>query len=212
MSAMVIPVQASREEAAASVAAAPIRAKRVRPSHLRLVTPDFVPESAPRPALVSATVSLPAALKPAVPAARRVRAEQNLIAAAKVPQRPAREVKARVGVASKQGDAVAAVPAQEVSKLGFLAALPGWLRVLVAGALVTVAIVATACAGAITAAIIAEPVQTTTAVVQSGQSLWDVAAATGAADVPEAVAQIRELNGLRDSVLQPGQRLLVPVG
>ena len=74
-----------------------------------------------------------------------------------------------------------------------------------------VSLVLAACLGVVAAAASAGPVETRTAVVRSGQSLWDVAQDTGAADVAETVAQIRELNSLEGSLVHPGQSLLVPV-
>ena len=49
-------------------------------------------------------------------------------------------------------------------------------------------------------------------VVQQGESLWSVARRIAPANDPrEVVAQIRRLNGLASSELQPGQQLLLPV-
>ena len=56
------------------------------------------------------------------------------------------------------------------------------------------------------------PGRTTTATVQAGQSLWDIAAATGTGDIGGTVARIVELNALESSVLEPGQVLVVPAG
>lgn len=50
--------------------------------------------------------------------------------------------------------------------------------------------------------------------VRSGDTLWDIAhtiTASGA-DVRGSVEMIRELNGLADSELRPGQVLMIPVG
>jgi Tfp pilus assembly protein FimV len=50
-----------------------------------------------------------------------------------------------------------------------------------------------------------------TVVVESGDTLWDVAARVmPGRDGDQAVAELRRLNGLRDSVLQPGQTLILP--
>jgi LysM repeat protein len=46
--------------------------------------------------------------------------------------------------------------------------------------------------------------------VQQGESLWDIASATGAQDVSAAVSQIVELNNLESTTLQPGQTLILP--
>lgn len=76
--------------------------------------------------------------------------------------------------------------------------------------MVVVLLALVAAAGIIGSGLMA-PVETSTATVQAGQSLWDVAAATGAPDVSKAVAQIVDLNGLDSSTIHPGQRLVVPV-
>ena len=51
---------------------------------------------------------------------------------------------------------------------------------------------------------------TTTTVVRPGQSLWDIAEASGALDVPGAVARIVELNDLQGTTVRAGQTLEVP--
>lgn len=49
--------------------------------------------------------------------------------------------------------------------------------------------------------------------VQSGDSLWTIAMNTSQLSDPrETVDRIREMNGLRDSVIVPGQQLIVPQG
>lgn len=49
--------------------------------------------------------------------------------------------------------------------------------------------------------------------VQSGDSLWTIAMDTAQRSDPrETIDRIRELNGLRDSVIVPGQQLIVPQG
>ncbi|WP_103063501.1 LysM peptidoglycan-binding domain-containing protein [Actinomyces qiguomingii] len=88
--------------------------------------------------------------------------------------------------------------------------LPGVVRRLFAlGALVLVVVLAVA-SGIVASGFDATPAATTTAVVQSGQSLWDIAVATGAGDVNEVMSQIVDLNGLTSSTLQAGQTLIVP--
>lgn len=104
-----------------------------------------------------------------------------------------------------------AAPASAVGRAGALADLPDGLRKLIIGCAFVLSLVFAACAGVVVATALSGPVETRTAVVLSGQSLWDIAQDTGASDVAEAVAQIRELNGLEDSVVYPGQSLLVPV-
>lgn len=55
------------------------------------------------------------------------------------------------------------------------------------------------------------PVSTATAVVAQGDSLWSIAQSVAPAADPRAVVEdIRELNGLRSNLIQPGQVLLVP--
>ena len=51
-------------------------------------------------------------------------------------------------------------------------------------------------------------------VVVTGDTLWDIAAAYTPAgeDVRHTVVDIRDANGLEDSVIYPGQVLQVPVG
>ncbi len=49
--------------------------------------------------------------------------------------------------------------------------------------------------------------------VQSGDSLWTIAMnISQRSDPRETIDRIRELNGLRDSVIVPGQQLIVPQG
>ncbi|ARD41481.1 hypothetical protein B6G06_03160 [Actinomyces gaoshouyii] len=76
--------------------------------------------------------------------------------------------------------------------------------------MIVVLLALAAAAGIIGSGLMA-PVETSTATVQEGQSLWDVAAATGAPDVSEAMAQIVDLNDLHSSTIHPGQTLVVPV-
>jgi len=56
-----------------------------------------------------------------------------------------------------------------------------------------------------------QPVSTQTVVVEQGDSLWLIAGRTApTADPREVVTRIRELNGMRSNLIQPGQVLLVP--
>lgn len=82
---------------------------------------------------------------------------------------------------------------------------------LIAGAAILVA-AALVAASIVVSGVGSVPAQTTTATVGPGQSLWDVAAATGAGDVDRVMAQIVELNDLTSSTLHVGQVLLVPAG
>jgi nucleoid-associated protein YgaU len=55
------------------------------------------------------------------------------------------------------------------------------------------------------------PVITQEVVVEQGDSLWLIAGRTApTADPREVVTRIRELNGMRSNLIQPGQVLLVP--
>jgi nucleoid-associated protein YgaU len=57
------------------------------------------------------------------------------------------------------------------------------------------------------------PVSTLSVVVQPGDSLWTIAGRTAPTTDPrEVVSRIRDLNGLRSNLIQPGQVLLVPSG
>ena len=52
---------------------------------------------------------------------------------------------------------------------------------------------------------------TVTTMVRPGQSLWEIAAASGTADVSATVARIVELNDLQSTTVRAGQTLEVPV-
>ena len=55
------------------------------------------------------------------------------------------------------------------------------------------------------------PVSTQSVVVEQGDSLWLIAGRTAPdSDPREVVTRIRELNGMRSNLIQPGQVLLVP--
>lgn len=59
----------------------------------------------------------------------------------------------------------------------------------------------------------AGPVITASVVVEHGDSLWVIAQRVAPASDPrEVVHRMRELNGLRSNLIQPGQVLLVPSG
>jgi LysM repeat protein len=51
-----------------------------------------------------------------------------------------------------------------------------------------------------------------THVVQPGDTLWTIAAATAPGDPRRRVWEIRERNGLDGAVIHPGQRLVLPRG
>ncbi|WP_243106672.1 LysM peptidoglycan-binding domain-containing protein [Actinomyces lilanjuaniae] len=110
------------------------------------------------------------------------------------------------GMASK---AVSTAPGAE----GVCApSVPAAVRYLAAGLVVTL-VVAVLVAGGIVLSALGQPgyTGTSTAVVQPGQSLWDVASSTGSPDVAETVAVIVELNNLETPSVRAGQRLVVPV-
>ena len=51
-----------------------------------------------------------------------------------------------------------------------------------------------------------------TVVVGAGDTLWGIAESIApSADPREVIHEIMRLNGLRDAVVQPGQRLALPV-
>jgi LysM repeat protein len=49
-------------------------------------------------------------------------------------------------------------------------------------------------------------------VVRPGDTLWTIAAANYAGDPRAGIWEIRERNGLSGSLIQPGQRLVLPRG
>ena len=87
----------------------------------------------------------------------------------------------------------------------------GLRRLAVAGA-VALVLALLVSLGIVVSGLADAPGRTTTATVRAGQSLWEVAAATGTGDVEGAMARIVELNALESSVLEPGQVLVVPAG
>ena len=240
MSAIAIPLpsrQASRartDEPAAGPASGRGAGQSSRRPRLRLVTDDFVPEvsvrrradGARRP--VSAPVcvpAVPAMRRPAAPAALRDRhSELERLA----PQHPAvRAAGLRRGAqqegrhdnsaqGARRGGSVSSRPREEsvLSQAG--------LRLLCGGLAVVVAAFVLACCGLTVGALagMVSPVpatavaqvsaDTTTTVVRPGQSLWDIAEASGALDVPGAVARIVELNDLQGTTVRAGQTLEVP--
>jgi len=77
---------------------------------------------------------------------------------------------------------------------------------------VVVILVVTAAVFAVARAAGTSATPTRTVTVQSGQSLWQVAATTSpGADLNDTVNQIRTLNHLGGTTLTPGQLLVVPV-
>ena len=63
-----------------------------------------------------------------------------------------------------------------------------------------------------TAAAAQGTMRTTTTVVRPGESLWQIAAASGTSDVSATVTRIVELNDLESATVHAGQTLEVPAG
>ena len=190
-------------------------------------------EGAQRPGVASGRVpALPAAppmRRPAAPAALRGRrSELERLA----PQHPAvraaglrrgalQEEGRRDGAAQRPGQGES-VPSRPRKAVGTEVRSPGGLRLLRGGLAVIAAALVLACSGlAIGAlagmawagpatAVAQVQADTTTTVVRPGQSLWDIAEASGTADVPGMVAQIAELNDLKGTTIRAGQTLEIP--
>lgn len=98
------------------------------------------------------------------------------------------------------------------------------LRLLRGGLAVIVAAFVLACGGLVVGALaglvsaapatavaqVSADTTTTTTVVRPGQSLWDIAEASGTSDVPGMVARIAELNDLQGTTIRAGQTLEIP--
>ena len=190
-------------------------------------------EGAQRPGVASARVpALPAALpmrRPAAPAALRGRrSELDRLA----PRRPAvraaglrrsalQEEGRRGGAAQRPGKGEP-IPSRPREAVETEVRSPGGLRLLRGGLAVIAAALVLACSGlAIGAlagmawagpatAVAQVQADTTTTVVRPGQSLWDIAEASGTADVPGMVARIAELNDLQGTTIRAGQTLEIP--
>ena len=209
-----------------------------RRPRLRLVTDDFVPEVPVRRSVdgplrpMPASVCVPAApamRRPATPAALRDRrAELERLA----PRRPAvraaglrrsalQEEGRRGGAAQRPGKGEP-IPSRPREAVETEVRSPGGLRLLRGGLAVIAAALVLACSGlAIGAlagmawagpatAVAQVQADTTTTVVRPGQSLWDIAEASGTADVPGMVARIAELNDLQGTTIRAGQTLEIP--
>ena len=188
---------------------------------------------APPPGVAAAGVpARPAALpmrRPAAPAALRGRrSELERLA----PQHPAvraaglrrsalQEEGRRAGAAQRPGKGEP-VPSRPREAVETEVRSPGGLRLLRGGLAVIAAALVLACSGlAIGAlagmawagpatAVAQVQADTTTTVVRPGQSLWDIAEASGTADVPGMVARIAELNDLKGTTIRAGQTLEIP--
>lgn len=211
-----------------------------RRPRLRLVTEDFVPEApvrsglegAPRPVPASVGVAAlpaaPAMRRPAAPVALRGRrtelerlAPQHPAVRAAGLRRSAQQEEDRRGGAQSVGksESVPSRPRRTVkaavrSRAG-LRLLRGGLAVIVAAFVLTCSGLAIgALVGLVSAApataVAQVPADTTTTVVRPGQSLWDIAEASGTSDVPGMVARIAELNDLKGTTIRAGQTLEIP--
>ena len=231
MSAIAIPLpsrQVSRaraDEPVAGPASGRSAGQSARRPRLRLVTEDFVPEvparrsleGAPRfvpaSARVPAPLVVPAMRRPAAPTALRGRrSELERLA----PQHPAVRAAAQ-GVGKSESVSSRPREAVEVSVRS-----RAGLRLLRGGFAVIAAAFVLACSGlaigalagmvwaAPATAVAQVPADTTTTVVRPGQSLWDIAEASGTSDVPGMVARIAELNDLKGTTIHAGQTLEIP--
>ena len=190
-------------------------------------------EGAQRPGVASGRVpALPAAppmRRPAAPAALRGRrselerlAPQHPAVRAAGLRRSALQEEGRRGGAAQRPGKGEPVPSRPQEAVETEVRSPGGLRLLRGGLAVIAAALVLACSGlAIGAlagmawagpatAVAQVQADTTTTVVRPGQSLWDIAEASGTADVPGMVAQIAELNDLQGTTIRAGQTLEIP--
>ncbi len=229
MSAIAIPLpsrQASRARTGGAVfgsASGRDAGQSFRRPRLRLVTDDFVLEAPVRrgldgarrpvssPACVPALPAAPAMRRPATPVALRDRrTELERLA----PQHPA--VRAAGLRRDAQRETVEGAARSQAVRPRVV------LRLLRGGSAVIVAVFVLACCGlaigalagmawaAPTTAVAQVSTDTTTTVVRPGQSLWDIAEASGTSDVPGMVARIAELNDLKGTTIRAGQTLEIP--
>ena len=192
-------------------------------------------EGAPRPvpasvgvAALPAAQAMPPMRRPAAPVALRGRrtelerlAPQHPAVRAAGLRRSAQQEEDRRGGAQSVGksESVLSRPRKTVkvavrSRAG-LRLLRGGLAVIVAAFVLTCSGLAIgALVGLVSAApataVAQVPADTTTTVVRPGQSLWDIAEASGTSDVPEMVARIAELNDLKGTTIRAGQTLEIP--
>ena len=192
-------------------------------------------EGAPRPVPASVGVAalptapaMPAMRRPAAPVALRGRrtelerlAPQHPAVRAAGLRRSAQQEEDRRGGAQSVGksESVLSRPRKTVkaavrSRAG-LRLLRGGLAVIVAAFVLTCSGLAIgALVGLVSAApataVAQVPADTTTTVVRPGQSLWDIAEASGTSDVPGMVARIAELNDLKGTTIRAGQTLEIP--
>lgn len=190
--------------------------------HLRLVTDDFVPETS----RADPVVELPAELtrRPATPRAARSALGRGEVAQARpadlAPHHPAVRAQRRRQLEAQRSRSVLAHGADGAhGEAGKASAprvqdsgqrLPVGLRRLVVTSGLALVVALIVSLGIVMSGFADAPSRTTTATVQAGQSLWEVAAATGTGDVDRTMSRIVELNGLESSALQAGQVLVVP--
>ena len=200
---------------------------------LRLVTEDFVPEvrsrlegdeTGPRSAPPASLSPTPPMRRPSTPAALRDRrSELERLA----PQHPAVRAArlredARRGAAALSAQQDAPSPSQRDGRVDRAARPRVALYLLRGGSLGVAAAIALVCCGLLVGVLMGmaspssavpaaqEPAGTTTTVVRPGESLWEIAAASGTADVSGMVTRIVELNDLRDTTVHAGQTLEIP--
>ena len=188
--------------------------------HLRLL----VGGSASEGSRAGATVELPAELvrRPAAPRVASARRERTgrtgrptRAAGARpadlAPRHPAVRAQRRRRLEARRREAERAEtsPRRVGSRAG---SLPIGLRRLAVADAVALVLTLLLSLGIVVSGLADAPGRTTTATVRAGQSLWEVAAATGTGDVEGTMARIVELNALESSVLEPGQVLVVPAG
>mgnify|MGYP000879587298 CR=1 FL=1 len=188
--------------------------------HLRLL----VGGSASEGSRAGATVELPAELvrRPAAPRVASARRERTgrtgrptRAAGARpadlAPRHPAVRAQRRRRLEARRREAERAEtsPRRVGSRAG---SLPIGLRRLAVAGAVALVLALLVSLGIVVSGLADAPGRTTTATVRAGQSLWEVAAATGTGDVEGTMARIVELNALESSVLEPGQVLVVPAG
>ena len=190
-------------------------------------------EGAQRPGVASARVAaLPAAppmRRPPAPAALRGRrselerlAPQHPAVRAAGLRRSALQEEGRRGGAAQRPGQEESVPPRPRKAVGTEVRSPGGLRLLRGGLAVIAAALVLACSGlaigalagmawaAPATAVAQVQADTTTTVVRPGQSLWDIAEASGTSDVPGMVARIAELNDLKGTTIHAGQTLEIP--
>ena len=192
-------------------------------------------EGAPRPvpasvgvAALPAAPAMPAMRRPAAPVALRGRrtelerlAPQHPAVRAAGLRRSAQQEEDRRGGAQSVGKSESVLSRPRKTVKAAVRSRAG-LRLLRGGLAVIVAAFVLPCSGLAIGALVGlvsaapatavaqVPADTTTTVVRPGQSLWDIAEASGTSDVPGMVARIAELNDLKGTTIRAGQTLEIP--